>query len=218
MSHGYVCRLTLGYRDVARFIDEWSAKADRVLVYEHEKDEKVSQTHCHFLIEGCSVANERLKRIARVCFPDLSGNASWSWKKLDPQKKQEYMTYMSKGKLREKYSKNFSQEELERSRLAWVEPVLGNDKHPGSPKKHDEVTELFKSFVQKYGRVEDVRFGDILDMCRKHTMSDIYHKTGKLPFPGTYKQTAGTLYLRVIEECRSCMFEAALDELKNLWY
>lgn len=226
MKISYVCRITLPFSDVNQFIDEWSNKIDKLLVYEHEADEEVSQTHCHFLIIDSTVKNEQLKRLAREKFPELKGNESWSWKQYDPEKGKSYISYMTKGKLVCKFAKNFSKEELEKSRLAWVEPVLGNDKHPGSSKKHDDVQELYESFVKKYNINEpqyhngyqDSISDKILALCRTHTMSHIYHKTGKLPFPGTYKQVAGTLFLRVIENQRPDYFEQALETLKNLWY
>lgn len=207
------------------FIDEWAEKADKLLVYEHSADEEVSQTHCHFLIQDSDVKSERLKRIARDKFPALKGNECWSWKEVNQDKVASYITYMTKGNLACSYSKNFSAEELERSRLAWVEPVLGNDKHPGSKKK-DEIDELVEAFLVKHDITDEefkVGFDHttaelILSKCRTFAMSHIYHKSGKLPFPGTYKQTAGTLFLRVIEAKRPELFENSLHVLKDLWY
>ena len=226
MKYSYVCRITLDYNQVVTFINDWSDKITKLLVYEHEKDEEVSQTHCHFLIEDSDVQEERLKRIAREKFPALKGNECWSWKKVKQDKVGDYITYMTKGKLAYKFSKNYSEDQLEKSRLAWVEPVLGNDKHPGTSNKKDDITDLVEEFNKKYDINDDefkVGFDHttveiILNKCRTFTMSHIYHKTGKLPFPGTYKQTAGTLFLRVIEAKRPELFEEALIALKNIWY
>lgn len=229
MKYSYVVRLTIPFSEVLSFIDQWSEKADKLLVYEHEADQEVSQTHCHFLIQDCKIGEDRLKQIVnQKREKPLKGNECWSWKAYDPGKGSSYMAYMTKGKLACKYSKNYSADELERARQAWVEPVLGNDKHPGTPmkKKKDEITELYDSFIKKHdindfkehSGFTDMICDKILGLCRTHTMSHVYHTTGKLPFPGTYKQTAGTLFLRVIETKRPDLFEEALNSLKNIWY
>lgn len=226
MKYSYVCRITKPFSEISTFLDNWATKVAGLLVYEHPADEEVSQTHCHFLIQDSEVQDEQLKRMARVKFPDLKGNECWSWKVVKVDKVPEYITYMTKGKFACKFSKNYSSELLERSRLAWVEPVLGNDKHPGHSKKQDEITELYEAFIKKHDITDreiytgyvDTICDRILGICRTFTMSHIYHKTGKLPFPGTYKQTAGTLFLRVIETKRPDLFEEALTSLKNIWY
>lgn len=229
MNYSYVCRVSLPYDEVQSFIDTWSAKITSLLVYEHEADEKVKTTHCHFLIQDSEVQDEQLKRYARQKFPALKGNGSWAWKVYDPEKGKTYISYMTKGNLACKFNKNFSPDLLERSRLAWVEPVLGNDKRQGSStshKKPDDIDELYIGYVLKHDiNDHDVFSGftdticeRILSTCRTFTMAHVYHKTGKLPFPGTYKQTAGTLFLRVIEKQRPELFQEALIALKNLWY
>lgn len=226
MKYSYVCRITLPYDEVRSFVERWAEKATGLLVYEHPADEEVSQTHCHFLIKDCDIQEERLKRIAKEKFPDLKGNECWSWKAVKEDKVPGYLTYMTKGKFQPKFSKNFSQSLLEASRSAWVEPVLGNDKHAGTPKKQDDLTELYHEFIKKHNVNDPEQFmgytdticDRILGLCRTFTMAHVYHKTGKLPFPGTYKQTAGTLFLRVIETQRPDLFQEGLNSLKNLWY
>lgn len=228
MKYSYVCRISLPYDEVQSFLVNWSTKITSLLVYEHEADEKVATTHCHFLIQDSEVQDEQLKRMARQKFPDLKGNGSWAWKTYDPEKGKTYISYMTKGKLASKFNKNYSPDLLERSRLSWVEPVLGNDKRQGSstPRKNDELDELFEAFNKKHDITDKENFTGytdaicerILGITRTFTMSYVYHKTGKLPYPGTYKQTAGTLFLRVIEAKRPDLFEEALVTLKNLWY
>lgn len=230
MKFSYVCRITLPFSDVNQFIDEWSNKIDKLLVYEHEADEEVSKTHCHFLILDSQVKNEQLKRISRDKFPDLKGNESWSWKQYDPEKGKSYISYMTKGSLTAKFIKNFSLQELDNSRLAWVERSLRNDKPQKVSKKHDDVTDLVQSYLKCNDINERYKYrGEILksnyectkDICadvRKHVMSHIYHKTGMAPFPGTYKQIAATVFLRVIEDKAPDQFSNALEVLKNIWY
>lgn len=218
----YVCRITLPFSDVNQFIEDWADKADKLLVYEHEADEEVSKTHCHFLIRDCKVKEDRLKQIVnKIVSPPLKGNECWSWKTVIEDKVADYITYMTKGKLTAKYNKGYDQFYIDERKKVWVLPGT-----PQAKKKQDEITELYDSFVKKFNvnsheyhnGYQDNISDRILSLCRTHTMSHIYHKTGKLPFPGTYKQTAGTLFLRVIEEQRPDYFEQALQTLKNLWY
>lgn len=224
--NSYVARLHIPYTAVQSFIDKWEEKCETLLVYEHPPDSGCKRIHCHFLIENCTIKEDALKTIVnKTLVVKLFGNGDWSFKPYDPDKGKTYLTYMTKGNLSYKFCKNISPDILETARLAWVEPVLGNDKHPGSS-KNDDIKELFEAFQKKhditdmdiYSGFTDMICDRILGTCRTFTMAHIYHKTGKLPFPGTYKQTAGTLFLRVIEAKRPDLFGEALNSLKNIWY
>lgn len=124
VAYHYAIRVALSYTDISSVVQEWSKSAPQVIVYEHQGDSSVSRTHCHFLMLNCKYKTpEALKRQfhSRV-ETSLKGNELWSWKQgnhVDIK----FITYMSKGKLRPVFVKNFIPDEVEELRLKWIEPT-----------------------------------------------------------------------------------------------
>lgn len=124
-------RITLPFQDCSGIIQKWYTRCNKAVCYEHTADEEISKTHVHLVLIGLDCKTEALKRM----WSDApgKGNEFWSFSPLRDEAK--YLAYMTKGILRPKLTKLFSQEELENSRLAWVDPVK-DDNNRESPMKH----------------------------------------------------------------------------------
>lgn len=112
--HSFAPRVTVDYQTLIPVVEAWAKVCTRVAVYEHAADTNVSRTHCHFLMMGCRVKEERLKRMFKEILPALpaKGNEFWKWSSATTPD-ESFLTYMSKGELRPKYLKNFSDETVE---------------------------------------------------------------------------------------------------------
>jgi len=209
--NNYVPRLSISYADASGVINAWAEQCDKLIVYEHEKDSKVPTTHIHLLMMGCKVKEERLKRIAKGLLPasmDIHGNAFWKWTSKHPAD-EGFITYMSKGKLVPKYSKNILESQIEERRTAWVEPS-GSLAPP--KEKYDEYEELKKDFMKRHNY-----WTTTFDETRKWTMRWYYERDGRLPHCGNYKRNAASLFYMASLHPQSPA-EDALEEIKNLWY
>lgn len=236
--HGMI---RLPYEDLIAVADLWSQHCQSFAIAEHEPDEEVEVRHCHMLMEHPDWKKNTFQKAMKDLGVNPGKGNHWIMDKVhggdhkgEPYKRHELLMYLMKGEAtRLKMSKNIPPAEIEAAAASWVEPKLGTSTPPATSKKQDkqekkkdEITELAEGFLKKYD-LNDEQFKCgfdhttseiILNKCRTFTMSYIYHKSGKLPFPGTYKQTAGTVYLKVIEKERPDLFEEALLQLKNIWY
>lgn len=57
--------LRIPFYDVSGIWERWSTHAERMVVFEHEADEEVKTTHCHFLMLNVNVSVDTLKRELR---------------------------------------------------------------------------------------------------------------------------------------------------------
>lgn len=222
MEYHYAPRITLSFDAIQEYVKILAETCGKVAVFEHPADTKVKHTHCHLLLLGSPVKAEALKR-KWPGEPPGKGQEFWKWESKYGTPDESFIQYMTKGKYAAKFLKNISPATVEEWRTKWVDKSTA----PKADKsKEKEMLELLKGFESRYecndfksmtGYTDEI-MEQILGLCRTYTMSHIYHKTGFLPFPGTYKQTAGTLFLRVIEKHRTDCFNEALSALKNIWY
>lgn len=141
----YSARVSLSYEDLSGVFTTWSESCEKMVVYQHDADDEVNRTHCHLLMLECKYKTpEALKRqlFNRLSVAD-KGNSFWSWKADSDIK---FIVYMSKGKLRPVFVKNFSPAELEELRLQWKEPTP----------KGNLLTEKKESTKTKYDLIEDM--------------------------------------------------------------
>lgn len=216
----HAIRVTLPYQDCSGIISRWSDRSARVVVYQHDADEEVSKTHVHLGLYGCEVKAEALKRM----WPDApgKGNEFWSFKEASVEAAK-YITYMSKGILRAKYTKNFSQEELENSRLAWVEPVKADKVRDNSEYIVNKVVDSIKSqFVyhrltdeERYERVE-CSVDTLLKLVRTQSFKMLWGEHRRVPHASHYKIVAGTAFMRLCEHY-GC-FDEGVSAIQELWY
>lgn len=217
----YAIRITLSYDDCKDVISKWADRSARAIVYQHDIDEEVSKTHIHLALVGCEVKAEALKRM----WPDApgKGNEFWSWKQIDDGL-EKYVTYMTKGKLRPVFVKNFSQDIVDGLRQAWVEPSLGNDKFPA-----DHTERVIQKVLQKFDRQtfktqyhiadmddDDIGIGVILQQVRTEAFRQLWGEHRRVPHASHYKIVAGSAFMRLCE--RLNRLDEGMEALQNLWY
>lgn len=228
----HAIRITLPYECCRDIITKWANRSQQVVVYQHDADEEISKTHVHIGLSGCEVKAEALKRL----WPDApgKGNEFWSFKdwieeessvSMTYRASYKYVTYMSKGKLSAVFVKNFSDQQLETSRLAWVEPVKA-DKQQGSSEH------IIAKIMMKF-KVDDIRrfyIGDddyelgqcrynlplLSDLVRTETFHILWGEKRMAPHASHYKIIAATVFLRICEDA-NCL-NHGVAYMKNLWY
>lgn len=129
-------RVALSYVELEAVIPVWAETCSKMAVFEHTPDTEEPTVHCHFLIEGCKVEIEALKRrFHDAVKTDLKANKLWAWthkkfpviESLDTSGGQQYLTYMTKGNLAAKYLKNITWLEVEAAKARWVEKSPDNE-------------------------------------------------------------------------------------------
>lgn len=209
----YAIRVTLPYQDCSGIIQRWFERSSSAIVYEHEQDEDVSKTHIHMALIGVDCKIEALKRM----WSSAPGKGNEFWSFSDIKDKQKYLTYMTKGTLAPKLAKNISQQEVETSRLAWVDPVK-DDKQKGDP-----VEFMVAKVVKVFDRVtwNDIypsldRPKSLLDDVRSETMRVYWGVNRRMPHASQYKIVAATAYMRIMERLNS--MDEGFTHLRELWY
>lgn len=217
MTH-YAPRISVSYADASGAMLQWAEKCTSMVVYEHEADLRVSQTHLHILMLGCEVQQEQFKRMFKTAcsWEGRTGNALWSWTHKDNKNvSKKFVTYMSKGRLRPKFVKNFPMEDIEELRREWVEPTaqVPSGAIPAPP-KYDEYAAIIKDGIEHFHDKPNFT----LDQVRSWTISWYWKRDGRLPHIGNYKRNAGSLWLRLFEvHTATRTFSCGVEEIKSLW-
>jgi hypothetical protein len=103
MKYAYAPRVSMPFMDLSGTLTLWSKSCESIIVFEHESDEEVTQTHCHVLMLGSEYATaEPLKRIFyKQVETNRKGNDLWAWTHNDfPVPDISFIRYMGKGNLR----------------------------------------------------------------------------------------------------------------------
>lgn len=217
-------RVKVDYATAKDFIQAWSDKCQKIIVYEHPADESVSETHIHVLIMGCEVKQEQLSRIYYkfLSSDERKGNQLWAWehkkwKANHPGQdyNDEMITYMSKGKFDPMYVKGFDNELIALRKSQWVEPVKQADNVLKSrDKKVDEWDEIQTDFLEKWLSIDDCNF----ERVRTWTMSWYWKKYGRLPVTSVYKRNAGSLWCLWNQKHVRGSLHGAFHEIMEKWY
>ena len=227
----YGPRLSLPSKDLEDVIKLWAATCESMVVYEHEADEDVSTTHCHFLmINSQYKTEEALKRIFFKQTPaeERKGNALWAWEHKQPVN-ETFVTYMSKGRLRPVFVKNFSPAKIEELTGKWTDPVFKD------VATRDKLSSVLIDMVIKryagYKTLDDyieqkayetpgasIAFATetLLKDVRATTMRCFWERTREAPHASGYKKVAGTAFLHICEKMNR--IDEGLGALQNLWY
>jgi len=219
----HAIRVTLPYADCSGIISLWADRSSRAIAYQHTADEEVSKTHVHLALWGCEVKAEALKRM----WPEApgKGNEFWAWKELGLlDNAGKYLTYMSKGKLAPKYLKNISEDRVEKSRQAWVDPVKDDKTGDNSTYKIMKIIEMIESKHTFKGYSIDIEdddnatymIGKLLEVVRKETFKFLWGEKRIVPHASHYKIIAGSVFLRMCEKYN--YLDEGQSLLQNLWY
>lgn len=144
----YAPRVSLSYNDLSGVVALWSQSCARMAVYEHEADEEVPTTHVHLImIDSKYKTAEAMKReFYRFIQTDRKGNELWSWHhRTNSNPDITFLTYMSKGQLRPKFTKNITPAEVEEHRALWVD----HKKTPVASSTDEQIKKLTKYEIVK---------------------------------------------------------------------
>lgn len=129
-------RLTANKFELLDWMIKVRANADRVIFFQHDKDEKVSRTHVHGILLGLKVTVQTLKdwlTYDTKWAPTQWNRSNWSFKETYKNKlgdkvpvDEKMITYMAKGSLTpcfdDKVTKGFP--DWKAYRDLWIEPTL----------------------------------------------------------------------------------------------
>lgn len=110
-------RITRSYSDITKWCEELAG--DKVIIYEHEADDKVKRTHCHIMLINSDVKSDALKTRFKKLYGDVH-RTDWYFKQCDGDDIN--ITYMSKGRLTPKRCVGWTDEQLAVLRSKWIDP------------------------------------------------------------------------------------------------
>jgi len=216
----FALRISRSAEELKDLFEDWEKASGKILAYEHPQDEEVARTHCHILLEACTVGKAALiKRALKMI--RLHGNEDWSWVTKDIKSKEEYIRYMTKGKYLPVWNNGYGVDNLSAQALLWVE-------HP-SPRTEPQVKERSKelqdaSLFTKYERfisdtlTDELQPGLTVDNFRGPTFAWL-RKDGRglLPCAGTYKRFLVSIYAEYRERTSQGYTQNFEEEIKNVY-
>jgi len=214
----HALRISRDNTDLQQVFDDWAKVAGKLLVYRHDADEEVKTTHCHFLIEECSIGTaEGLRK--RVKHLGFSGNKDWAF--TDPpttdESRDKYITYMTKGHLDPVYNKGYDPEYLEECKKKWVDY-----ESPSAPKTAITVVvdrkenALIQQWLEYQKYCMDRPLHGHMELNDFRGMSISYWKSknkGLMPTASTYKRFLVSIYLHYCDTYRKPMSEQVIEEV-----
>lgn len=219
----HALRISRDNTDLQEVFDDWAKVSGKLLVYRHDADEEVETTHCHFLIEECSIGTaEGLRK--RVKHMGFKGNGDWAFT-APPENEsqtQRYITYMTKGKLDPVYNKGYDPKYLEECKKKWVEY-----ESTSAPKTKDiavvdrKETALIQQWLEYRDycmSYKDVKVTKHMELRDFRGMSIAYWKTknkGLMPTASTYKRFLVSIYIYYCDTVGKPTSEQVIDEIDN---
>lgn len=106
-------------------LKEWITVEDcsQCIVYEHEADDEINRTHVHIWLKGIKCNTDSLKNHIRKVTGKIPAS-DWAFMEMNKKTKEAWndnvITYMSKGKLMPKYTKGFTEDEIEDYKSKWI--------------------------------------------------------------------------------------------------
>lgn len=221
MSHAFIGRISRSYQDVSGIFVTISEDCDRIWVYEHPADDKVTRVHCHFLVIGARRDPKGYKNMSSYKACSLEGNKDHAYKTYDAKYKFECLTYFSKGVYDPVLCKKVDDLVVsEEHKALWVENANDNDNDNVndnvSAKKVDEWNMLKKDFIEsalyRYADANELTKDNLLAV-RNWTLRWYWQRYGRMPMTSIYKRNASSLfYMLCIKLDRECIgMEALID-------
>jgi len=193
--------------------------SQKLIVYQHDSDEQIKKTHCHILIEECSIGVEGLKK--RVQSFNLKGNQDWSFRPEGYENDiDKYLTYMSKGKIAPAFNKGYEPSRLETVRGNWVEHKSPAKETPASEAsarvQKDSLSDLYQTYCDEI--LENVSSMGLHLTIRDFRSASIAfwrkRNGGLLPQTSTYKRFITSVFLEYRDLKRLPICEETLNEIE----
>lgn len=113
--HDVYGRITFSYNELASVFQHLvRAQGSKLIVYEHEADESVSRTHCHFISIGGDVSVDTIKNHVRRAIGGSTDykidKGDWAFRDYDHNREQQCIAYMTKGVLEPNFMKGWEPE------------------------------------------------------------------------------------------------------------
>lgn len=167
------------FADVSGFYMWACSRSNAVLVGQHEADEDISQTHCHFMIDT-NVTNQAIAK--QLKSRNLSGQGKScimekTQKTREPYDRHKLCVYILKGYKTTIYDTMFSSNVIERMRSEWVQPT--KETSPAKPvKDKSEKThwDLIQEIIVESKLIPGI-WGTVLE---KDQFGHIIHEEGVL--------------------------------------
>jgi len=149
----YQVRLRASAKELMTTASDWSLKCEKMLMYEHSKNEK--NIHCHFLLVGVYDSTDTLKNCykkhglllkgaGQVMFAESFKLPDKTVVRMTAETVPKYITYMSKGQYEPSYNKGFTTEEIALAKSQWVD-------HASDPPSPDTLLrEDFSNHLYEY--------------------------------------------------------------------
>jgi len=218
----FALRISRTAEELKDLFEDWEKASGKILAYEHPQDEDVNRTHCHILIEACTVGKAALiKRALKLI--RLHGNEDWSWVTKDIKSKEEYIRYMTKGKYLPVWNFGYGVDNLNAQALLWVEHPSPRSE-PTSRERYADELQKDGSLYSKYERFvtdtlqDELQPGLTVDNFRGPTFAWL-RKDGKglLPCAGTYKRFLISIYAEYRERTTQTYNQNFEEEIKNVY-
>lgn len=156
-------------------LENWITVEDcsQCVVYEHESDNEVSRTHCHIWLKNITCNTDTLKNHIRKVVGKVD-KSDWAFMEMNKKNKtlwtDDVITYMSKGVLKPKYVKGFTDDEIEEYKSKWISPLSVVDgklvlKKEVKEPKNKTQRELLQEMLDLY--TEDMDTHEIVELVRK---------------------------------------------------
>lgn len=140
----YAVRVSYTYAELVEVFNKLSEVCDKIAVYEHD----ASRKHIHAVLRGCRVSTDTIKNWIKKALNVNVKKTDWSFKTTYGEDHKpvddEFIKYMSKGKLEPKYKKGYDDLEIASFREKWQD------------KQKEPVIDLRKNRVTRYTLAQEV--------------------------------------------------------------
>jgi len=202
-----------------------------VLIYQHDADEDITRTHCHFLLEKSPIDTEGLKkRILKIV--KFFGNSDWSTSQKEYTSSEKYISYMSKGILEPVYNKGYETTHIDTLKALWLIPqrgVIANQERITAPDlQYGSARPIVsqQTLIEQYQAYLDELLENVSTMSPNLTLdhfrgpSLLYWRKrngGLLPQTSTYKRFLASLYLEYRDHKRLPLAEEAIQDISKFY-
>lgn len=225
MTYLHAC-IFAKYADLSGVIDVWQTKCDSLCVVEHPPEGKTKRIHCHFLIENTAQEDWFRDQAKKVMGDYIKRGNYWIASRVqkgeyagEPISRTRTLIYILKGKFSVSFAKNFSEQEVEEARQAWIDSDKNDSTARLSPtqKMIEKVSSEFDWLKSRddlptessylVGVIStdswlDQKMSYLFAEVRGRTCKVFLRETHQMPHPSQYKIVVSTVFVRIMERIK----------------